>query len=102
VQRRAALVRFAPLLPPEWPAAQVTLRWRGHRHVFDLVRDASTDHRALAVGTWLDLDTLHENTHWTVPLPPQMAIRPSAATDSGPHHAYALAGSAANSPQEHA
>jgi cyclic beta-1,2-glucan synthetase len=109
VQRRAALVRFAPLLPPEWPGAQVTLRWNGHEHVFDLVRDAANGHRTLedvrngertlAVGTWLDLDTLHENTQWTVHVRPQMSLRPTAAA-SGPHHAFSSAGSTVSSPQE--
>jgi cyclic beta-1,2-glucan synthetase len=99
VQRRAALVRFAPWLPPEWPGAQVTLRWRGHVHEFDLVRDASAEHRVLAVGTWLDLDTLHENTHWTVHLRPPMSLRPTAAA-SGPHHALRAVGSPVSSPQE--
>jgi cyclic beta-1,2-glucan synthetase len=102
VQRRAALVRFAPMLPPEWPSVQVTLRWGGHEHVFELVREARAGPRALAVGAWLDLDTLHENTHWTVPLPPPMATRPTAAAQSGPHHAYPTTGSTVSSPKEHA
>jgi cyclic beta-1,2-glucan synthetase len=103
VQRRAALVRFAPMLPPEWPSAQVSLRWGGHEHVFHIVRDGQatiTDSRALAVQTWLDLDTLHESTHWTVPVPPQTGNRPTAAADSGPHHAYPSTGSTVSSPQE--
>jgi hypothetical protein len=95
-------VQSAPMLPPEWPSAEVTLRWRGHEHVFTLVREASAGARTLAVGTWLDLDTLHENTRWTVPLPPPMANRPAAAAERGPHHAYAMPGSTVSSPQEHA
>ena len=105
VQRRAALVRFAPMLPPDWPGAQVMLRHRSHEHVFDLVRagqETSADERTLAVGAWLDLDALHENTHWTVPLPPQMSLRPTAAAASGPHHAYPSVGSTVSSPQEQA
>ncbi len=102
VQRRAALVRFAPTLPPEWPGAQVTLRWHGQVHVFDLHRQPGAEGRALAAGTWLDLDTLHEDTHWTVALPPQIALRPTAAAQRGPHHAYPPAGSTVSRPQEQA
>jgi hypothetical protein len=97
-------VRFAPMLPPDWPGAQVTLRWRGHAHVFELVRvarEAGAGERTLAAGTWLDLDTLHEDTHWTVPVP-ATGSRPTAAADGGPHHAYVAPGSTASSPQEHA
>ena len=67
-----------------------------------LVREASAGARTLAVGTWLDLDTLHENTRWPVPLPPPMANRPAAAAERGPHHDYAMPGSTISSPQEQA
>jgi hypothetical protein len=93
-------VRFAPALPPEWPGAQVTLRWRGHVHVFDLVREAPADAYSLVVNEWLDLDTLHADTQWSVTLPPQMSLRPTAAAERGPHHAFQPAGSAVSSPQE--
>ena len=61
---------------------------------------AIADSRTLAAQTWLDLDTLHENTHWTVPLPPQTGNRPTAAANGGPHHAYPSTGSTVSSPQE--